>query len=89
MRPDHSAVCTAKPQDARGRRPKNLSWLPAYAPKLNPVEECWNHTKYAHLPNFIPDDLDHLQTAVCESMLEQREDQTLMRSFFPYAKLPL
>jgi hypothetical protein len=53
------------------------------------VEECWNHTKYADLPNFIPDDLDHLQTAVYESMLEQREDQKLMHSFFVYAKLPL
>ena len=66
-----------------------FEWLPAYAPELNPVEECWNHTKYADLPNFIPDDLDHLQTAVYESMLEQREDQTLMRSFFAYTKLPL
>ena len=66
-----------------------FEWLPAYAPELNPVEQCWQHTKYADLPNFIPDDLDHLQTAVCESILEQRKDQTLLRSFFAYAKLPL
>lgn len=66
-----------------------FEWLPAYAPELNPVEECWNHTKYADLPNFVPDDLDHLQTAVHESMLEQRDDQALLRSFFAYAKLPL
>ncbi len=51
-----------------------FEWLPAYAPELNPVEECWNHTKHADLPNFMPDDLDHLQTAICESMLEQGED---------------
>jgi len=55
---------------------------------LNPVEACWIHTKYADLPNFVPDDLDHLQTAVHESMLEQRDDQPLLRSFFAYAKLP-
>jgi len=67
----------------------DFEWLPAYAPELNPVEQCWNHTKYADLPNFIPDDLDHLQTAVYESMLEQREDQALLRSFFAHAKLPL
>jgi transposase len=67
----------------------DFEWLPAYAPELNPVEECWNHTKYADLPNFVPDDLDHLQTAVHESMLEQRDDQALLRSFFAYAKLPL
>jgi transposase len=66
-----------------------FEWLPAYAPELNPVEECWNHTKYADLPNFIPDDLDHLQATVCQSLLEQREDQKLLRSFFAYAKLPL
>lgn len=63
--------------------------LPPYAPELNPVEQCWNHTKYADLPNFIPDNLDHLQAAVHESMFEQREDQALLRSFFAYAKLPL
>ena len=66
-----------------------FEWLPAYAPELNPVEQCWSHTKYADLPNFIPDDLDHLQTAVYESMMEQRENQTLMHSFFAHAKLPL
>ncbi|MBN2473861.1 MAG: hypothetical protein JXB62_04600 [Pirellulales bacterium] len=26
--------------------------MPPYAPELNPVEECWNHTKYADLPNM-------------------------------------
>jgi transposase len=66
-----------------------FEWLPAYSPELNPVEQCWNHTKYADLPNFIPDDVDHLGTAVHESMLEQREDQRLLRSHFAYAKLPL
>ena len=56
-----------------------FEWLPAYAPELNPVEQCWNHTKYADLPNFIPDDVDHLGTAICESMLDQRQDQALLR----------
>lgn len=66
-----------------------FEWLPAYAPELNPVEQCWNHTKYADLPNFIPDDVAHLGTAISESMLEQRDDQPLLRSFFAFAKLPL
>jgi transposase len=66
-----------------------FEWLPAYAPELNPVEQCWNHTKYSDLPNFIPDDVDHLGTAICESMLEQRQDQALLRSFFAFSKLPL
>jgi len=66
-----------------------FEWLPAYAPELNPVEQCWNHTKYADLPNFIPDDVDHLGTAICESMLDQRQDQALLRSFFAFSELPL
>jgi transposase len=33
-----------------------VEWLPAYAPDLNPVEAIWNQTKYADLPNRVPDD---------------------------------
>jgi len=63
--------------------------LPPYSPKLNPVEQCWNHTKYSDLPNFIPDDLDHLHRAVDASITDQSEDQELLRSFFAYTKLTL
>jgi transposase len=42
-----------------GRR-IGVEWLPAYAPDLNPDEQVWNHTKYADLANFIPDDVLHL-----------------------------
>jgi transposase len=63
--------------------------LPSYSPELNPVEQCWNHTKYADLPNFIPDDLDHLQNAVDASISQQSKNQSLLQSFFAYAKLPL
>jgi transposase len=63
--------------------------LPSYSPELNPVEECWNHTKYSDLPNFIPDDLDHLERAVDQSFTELRRDQDLLHSFFAFAKLPL
>jgi transposase len=63
--------------------------LPSYCPELNPVEQCWNHTKYSDLPNFIPDDLDHLTQAVEASITEQSKDQHLLQSFFAYAELPL
>ena len=63
--------------------------LPSYAPELNPVEQCWNHTKYTDLANFIPDDVGHLQEAIDVSITEQGKDQNLLRSFFAYAKLPL
>lgn len=32
----------------------HFEFLPPYAPELNPTEQCWNHTKYTDLPNFIP-----------------------------------
>ncbi len=63
--------------------------LPSYSPELNPVEQCWNHTKHADLANFIPDDLDDLEEAVGASIADQSQDQDLLRSFFAYAKLPL
>lgn len=63
--------------------------LPSYGPELNPTEQCWNHTKYSDLANFIPDDRDHLQEAVAESLTQQSKDHDLLRSFFAYAKLPL
>ena len=52
-------------------------------------EQCWNHTKYADLANFIPDDVDHLQQAIEASITEQKEDQGLLKSFFAFTKLRL
>ncbi len=66
-----------------------FEWLPAYAPDLNPVEQCWNHTKYSDLANFIPDDLDDLEAAVNNSIRSQSEDQILLRSYFAYCELKL
>jgi hypothetical protein len=63
--------------------------LPAYAPELDPCEECWNHTKYSDLADFIPDDLDHLENAVVASLRQLRGNTTLLCSFFAYAGLKL
>jgi len=62
-------------------------WFPAYAPELNPVEQIWNHTKYADLANFIPHDVDHLDREVTNSIANQSDNQPLIRSFFRFAKL--
>jgi transposase len=66
-----------------------FEWLPPYSPQLNPVEQCWNHTKYSDLANFIPDDIHHLETEVYDSIEKLHHDQTLLRSFFDFVKLPL
>jgi transposase len=67
----------------------HFEWLPPYSPELNPVEQCWNHTKYSDLANFIPDDIHHLKTEVYDSIDKLHHNQTLLRSFFDYVKLPL
>jgi transposase len=66
-----------------------VEWLPAYAPDLNPVEMLWNHTKYADLANFIPDDVAHLRQAMNVSITHTRRNGPLIRSFFKYAELDL
>ena len=66
-----------------------FEWLPAYSPQVNPVEQSWKHTKYDDLPNFIPDNVDHLHDKVYESQKNQHHDQTILRSFFAHAKLRL
>lgn len=63
--------------------------LPAYAPELNPVEAVWNHTKYADLANFIPDDIEHLFDAVGNSLDDLTFKNDLKHSCFRWAKLPL
>ena len=66
-----------------------VEWLPSYAPDLNPVEMIWNHTKYADLANFIPDDILHLEHAVTTSITKTRQVSNLLRAFFAYAGLDL
>ena len=66
-----------------------VEWLPAYAPELNPVEMLWNHTKYADLANFIPENIGHLHQAVTASICDTRHKGHLIRSFFKYAGLEL
>ena len=66
-----------------------VEWLPPYAPDLNPVEAIWNHTKCVDLANFIPNDLDELQTAILKSIDAERSDPILKRSFFEFAGLKI
>jgi len=64
-------------------------WLPPYGPDLNPVEQVRNHAKYSDLANFIPDDLADLDRAVRSSMAGQRDQPSLIRSYFRLAGLEL
>lgn len=64
-----------------------IEWLPAYAPDLNPVEQVWDHTKYADLANLVPEDIDDLATEVALSLRTTRYRQPLLRNFFAHAGL--
>lgn len=66
-----------------------VEWLPAYAPVLNPTEMVCNHTKYADLANFIPEDVHHLRHALTASLEDIRRNPTLLRSFFHRPRLAL
>ena len=66
-----------------------IEWLPAYAAELNPEEQCWKHTKYDDLADFIPDDLDDLYQAVGTSLDQQRHDTSLLHSYFEHAGLTM
>ena len=66
-----------------------VEWLPAYAPKLNPVEAVWTHTKYSDLANYVPNDVDELYDEVGNSLNDLHFTETLLRSCFHWAKLDL
>jgi transposase len=73
----------------RFRKRLHIEWLPAYAPELNPVEQVWTHTKYADLPNYIPENVDALAFDVDRSLRETAEQQPLLRAFLEHTGLKL
>jgi transposase len=66
-----------------------VEWLPSYAPDLNPVEQVWNHSKYADLVNLAPEDIEQLGRLVGASISNTRKQAHLLRSFFQTAGLAL
>lgn len=67
----------------------HVEWLPAYAPDLNPVEAVWNHTKCVDLADFVPNDLNELESAIFNSLESQGANPLLKRSFFEFAGLTI
>lgn len=63
--------------------------LPAYAPKLMPVEFLWRWLKYGRLCNFAPRDAHHLNAAVVLELEAIWDNHLLLASFFHQSKLPL
>jgi transposase len=72
------------------RRTKRITLerLPPYAPELNPVEYLWNHLKYGLLPNFLPDDVDHLDAVVSQHIRQTKHCPSRLRAFCNASGLP-
>ena len=66
-----------------------FEWLPAYAPEINPVECVWSQSKYSHLANLVPRDIEHLHEHVRDSLDTIRCTRTRLRGCFTHAGLPL
>jgi transposase len=66
-----------------------LHRLPPYAPELNPVEQLWNHLKYACLVNFAADNVGHLDHAARRRLHYVKRRARRLCSFFNAAQLPL
>jgi len=67
----------------------SLEKLPPYTPELNPVEYLWNHLKYGVLPNFVPDDVFHLNGVLKQRLRRARQSAPRLRSFFKQSGLPI
>jgi len=66
-----------------------MSYLPAYAPELNPVEYIWGYWKHHALPNFCPRDFSQLSCQARRALRRMRRRPPLVRSFWHQARLSL
>jgi len=63
--------------------------LPAYAPRLNPVEHVWTTAKWGALANHPADDITCLQNDVQTALDNQAIEQRILRGHFRWAGLDL
>jgi transposase len=63
--------------------------LPAYAPETNPDEGVWQHTKYARLANFAPEDTRQLRRALIEELDRLHRRPDLLQAFLRHAEVPV
>jgi transposase len=63
--------------------------LPAYCPKLNPIEHVWSTTKYGRLANWPAPSITELETRLQQEFNQQKTEQQLLRGHFEWAGLSL
>ena len=67
----------------------HLSFLPPYAPELNPVEYVWSYTKMNPLANVTAMNVAALATRTRRSVQSIQKKQSLLHSFIKATGLPL
>jgi hypothetical protein len=67
----------------------HLSFLPPYAPELNPVEYVWSYTKMNPLANVTAMDITDLTTGTRRSVRSIQKKPYLLGSFIRASGLPL
>ncbi len=65
----------------------DVSWLPSYAPELDPVEFVWNQAKYVDLVNWIPESINQVQERLVSVFEAYRKTPNRLNSFFHAAHL--
>lgn len=63
------------------------SFLPPYAPDLNPVEYAWSHLKTGSMANLAATQLDVLAAAAHRGHRRLQRNQLLLRSFLAHTPL--
>lgn len=66
-----------------------LSFLPAYAPELNPVEYLWAHWKQHELGNFCPKTFAELTEFARRKLLRSQRRPTIIAACWQQAELAL
>lgn len=71
------------------RHPRlHLERLPAYAPDHNPVEFVWSYLKHGRLPNFVPENLAHLDQTIRRELDSVQQTPGLLKALWHGSKLP-
>ena len=63
------------------------SFLPPYAPDLNPVEYAWSYLKTGTMANLAPTQLEVLTAAARRGHRGLQRNQLLLRSFLAHSPL--
>lgn len=67
----------------------SLERLPAYSPRLNPVEWAWSWAKYGKMANSCPQSVEELDDEVTEHLIDLKHDPQLLRGLWAGSDLPL